>query len=178
MRDRYRSNSRFTCTTNLTHGVSRSPLTRYGRHYWAAALPLGSQSNRIVVVYCLSLDILTRLSGALRLSYLKTPVETLTAPCEFYRYIIHLFWAFVNSEMRLFMRALSDIRRKILKNELFWIFVLIFSNTYVKIKYNNFGRVYFTPILRRILWFPRKDMSTTSTYSRTSSFPQWDVQSL
>lgn len=33
MRDRYTSDSRFTCTTNLTHGVSRSPLTRYGRQY-------------------------------------------------------------------------------------------------------------------------------------------------
>ena len=33
MRDRYSGNSRFTCTTDLTHGVSRSPLTRYGRQY-------------------------------------------------------------------------------------------------------------------------------------------------
>jgi len=32
MRDRYKSNSRFTCTTDLTHGESRSPLSRYGRH--------------------------------------------------------------------------------------------------------------------------------------------------
>ena len=31
MRDRYRSNSRFTCTTNLTHGLGRSPPKRYGR---------------------------------------------------------------------------------------------------------------------------------------------------
>ena len=33
MRDRYKSNSRFTCTTNLTHGGGRSPPSRYGRHY-------------------------------------------------------------------------------------------------------------------------------------------------
>jgi hypothetical protein len=37
MRDRYIRDSRFTCTTNLTHGASRSPLTRYGRHNWAAS---------------------------------------------------------------------------------------------------------------------------------------------
>ena len=34
MRDRYVCGSRFTCTTNLTHGVGRSPPTRYGRHFW------------------------------------------------------------------------------------------------------------------------------------------------
>ena len=34
MHDRYKSDSRFTCTTNLTHGGSRSPLPRYGRHFW------------------------------------------------------------------------------------------------------------------------------------------------
>jgi len=33
MHDRYKSNSRFTCTTNLTHGRGRSPPRRYGRHY-------------------------------------------------------------------------------------------------------------------------------------------------
>ena len=33
MRDRYKSNSRFTCTTDLTHGGGRSPPSRYGRHY-------------------------------------------------------------------------------------------------------------------------------------------------
>ena len=80
MRDRYKSNSRFTCTTDLTHGESRSPLSRYGRQIYAAALPLGSHCNRIVVVYYLSLDIVTRLSGALRLSYFTTPVETIAAP--------------------------------------------------------------------------------------------------
>ena len=80
MRDRYMCDSRFTCTTNLTHGLGRSPPKRYGRHYRAAALPLGSHSNSIVVVYYLSLDILTRLSGALRLSYFTTPVETIVDP--------------------------------------------------------------------------------------------------
>ena len=67
-------------TTDLTHGESRSPLSRYGRQIYAAALPLGSHSNFIVVVYYLSLDILTRLSCALRLSYFKTPVEAFTDP--------------------------------------------------------------------------------------------------
>ena len=33
MRDRYTSDSRFTCTTNLTHGLGRSPPKRYGRQY-------------------------------------------------------------------------------------------------------------------------------------------------
>ena len=28
-----RANSRFTCTTDLTHGGGRSPPSRYGRHY-------------------------------------------------------------------------------------------------------------------------------------------------
>ena len=28
-----KAKSRFTCTTDLTHGESRSPLPRYGRHY-------------------------------------------------------------------------------------------------------------------------------------------------
>ncbi len=80
MRDRYKSNFRCTCTTDLTHGESRSPLSRYGRQIYAAALPLGSHSNVIVVVYYLSLDILTRLSGALRLSYFTIPVEAFTVP--------------------------------------------------------------------------------------------------
>ena len=34
MRDRYVCGSRFTCTTNLTHGLGRSPPKRYGRHFW------------------------------------------------------------------------------------------------------------------------------------------------
>ena len=33
MHDRYKSNSRFTCTTDLTHGLGRSPPKRYGRQY-------------------------------------------------------------------------------------------------------------------------------------------------
>ncbi len=33
MLDRYRDNSRYKFTTDLTHGESRSPLPRYGRHY-------------------------------------------------------------------------------------------------------------------------------------------------
>ena len=40
----------------------------------------GSHSNSIVVVYCLNLDILTRLSGALRLSCRKIPVEAIAVP--------------------------------------------------------------------------------------------------
>ena len=79
MRDRYKSNSRFTCTTHLTHGESRSPLPRYGRHY-KPRRSLRCHCNFIVVVYYLSLDILTRLSGALRLSYFTTPVETIADP--------------------------------------------------------------------------------------------------
>ncbi len=79
MRDRYKSNSRFTCTTDLTHGESRSPLSRYGRHY-KPRRSLRCHCNFIVVVYYLSLDILTRLSGALRLSYFTTPVETIADP--------------------------------------------------------------------------------------------------
>ena len=79
MHDRYKSNSRFTCTTDLTHGESRSPLSRYGRHY-KPRRSLRCHCNFIVVVYYLSLDILTRLSGALRLSYFTTPVETIADP--------------------------------------------------------------------------------------------------
>jgi len=79
MRDPYKSNFGCTCTTDLTHGGSRSPLPRYGRHYCRVS-SLRCHCNFIVVVYCLNLDILTRLSGALRLSCFTTPVETFTAP--------------------------------------------------------------------------------------------------
>ena len=77
--DRYKCDFRFKFTTHLTRGESRSPLSRHGRHYCRVS-SLRCQCNVIVVVYYLSLDILTRLSGALRLSYLKTPVETIAAP--------------------------------------------------------------------------------------------------
>ena len=42
---------------------------------------LGSQSNVIVVVYFLKFEQFKRLLGSTRLSYLKIPVETFTAPC-------------------------------------------------------------------------------------------------
>ncbi len=89
MHDRYKSNSRFMFTTDLTHGESRSPLSRYGRHYAASQLTLQEQ------LYCCRLlfkvDILTGLSGPLRLSYLTVPVETFAPPfgcmgyADFYR---------------------------------------------------------------------------------------------
>ena len=48
-----RAKSRFKFTTNLTHGGSRSPHPRYGRHFWPRH-SLRCKSNFIVVVYFLS----------------------------------------------------------------------------------------------------------------------------
>ena len=45
-----RANSRFRCTTKLTHGGSRSPHPRYGRRLWPHH-SLRCKSNSIVVVY-------------------------------------------------------------------------------------------------------------------------------
>ena len=45
-----RAKSRFRCTTNLTHGGSRSPHPRYGRHFWPRH-SLRCKSNFSVVVY-------------------------------------------------------------------------------------------------------------------------------
>ena len=79
MRDRYKSNSRFTCTTDLTHGESRSPLSRYGRHY-KPRRSLRCHCNFIVVVYYLKISHYKGLASPLRLSYLTIPVEAFTVP--------------------------------------------------------------------------------------------------
>ena len=48
-----KANSRFRFTTDLTHGGSRSPHPRYGRHFWPRH-SLRCKSNFVVVVYYLS----------------------------------------------------------------------------------------------------------------------------
>ncbi len=76
-----RENRRCKFTTDLTHGRSRSPLLRYGRHY-CRVTALGCKCNSIVVVYYLNSDSFTGLSGPPRLSCFKFPVETIAAPNE------------------------------------------------------------------------------------------------
>lgn len=74
-----RAKYRCMFTTHLTHGRSRSPLRRYGRHENAA-----TRLTPLQQLCCCRLlfksDGFTGSSCPLRLSYRKVPVETITAP--------------------------------------------------------------------------------------------------
>ena len=74
-----RAKYRCMCTTHLTHGRSRSPLRRYGRHENAT-----TRLTPLQQLCCCRLlfksDGFTGSSCPLRLSYRKVPVETITAP--------------------------------------------------------------------------------------------------
>ena len=77
-----RAKYRCTCTTHLTHGRSRSPLRRYGRHE-NAATRLTPLQQLCCCRLLFKLDGFTGSSCPPRLSYREVPVETIAAPfCE------------------------------------------------------------------------------------------------
>lgn len=76
-------------TTHLTHGRSRSPLRRYGRHIAATRLTPLQQLCCCRLLF--KSDGFTGSSCPLRLSYLKIPVETITAPYTALRYRFLLY---------------------------------------------------------------------------------------
>ena len=77
-----RAKSRFKFTTNLTHGGSRSPHPRYGRHFWPRH-SLRCKSNSIVVVYYLSWTLLRDYPARHAYHTSKSPSKPLRAHIGF-----------------------------------------------------------------------------------------------